>query len=701
MSAKDFIADFSIKTNAKPKEDEARRIISQFNSQYTDAYQIMSPFYAEAYTDLGFYLGNQWNESEKEYLAEQRRSAYTYNKVKRVVDVVDGYQRKNRLQSVVKPMEGSDEQTASQFTDVIGAIYNQDKVYEKISDANRGGLITGLGMLSLWLDYRDDPVYGDIRVSVDPWNSIIMDPFFTQRDLSDCAYIIRAKVMTRDTIKSLFPKKSREIDNIRSAVKDSKFEYLPWNRQATTDNKLFYSEYWRMDYMDKKIWVNQETGEWGEWKADDLRLEMFRRANPAVTIVTKPVKTVKMGVIVEDTLLSYDNDPNGLNEYPFVPFFATFEPSYDRFDYKLQSFVRVIRDPQRELNKRRSKTLDVLDSQLNSGWIVKDGAVKNLKSLYETQQGKVVVLNREAQLTDAQKLPAPDIPQSWFQLEAQFAKDIIEDAGVNNEMFGQSESGDIQTAAILAKQRQGAALVTLNGLFDNLSYAQTLLTTKTMKLIQANYGPAKIARILNKQPTPEFYTQTFGKYDCVVSEGTLTDTQKERTFLAYMGMKAAGIPIPDGFIVKNSNLHDSGELSKYMDEQQMAAAEAAQKQQQVEMFKLQQEANLAQSTAEANRGLAQERESRVLSNIGLMKEREMESVKDLEQANLNKIKAAKELQDIDLGQLERILNILNMLKAEEAQSVDATTTTGKPVRKARSPKAMADRPQHGEIQEGV
>lgn len=392
---------------------------------------------------------------------------------------------------------------------------------------------------------------------------------------------------------------------------------------------------------------------------------MFRRSDPAITIITKSIPTVKVGTIVEDEVFSYDDDPNGIGEYPFVPFFAVFEPSYDQFDWKLQSMLRVIKDPQREMNKRRSKTVDMVDAQLNSGWIAKKGAVEEEKSLFDTKQGKVIFLKPQAQMTDIQRIQSPEIPQSWFALEEMFSKDIMEDAGVNNELFGQSESGDVQTAALLAKQRQGAALVTLQGIFDGIRYSQALLSKKTMKMIQANYGPVKIQRILNQEPTQEFYNQDFGKYDCVVAEGTLTDTQRERTFLGYMNMKASGIPIPDGFIVKSSNLHDSGQLSKYMDEQAQAAAQQEQQQQQIAMQELQARARRSNALSYAEEGQGAERYSRIPENRAFAIQRLADAEAQKEQALLDKVKAVKELQDIDLAQLEKIVGILDALKQQE------------------------------------
>ena len=173
---------------------------------------------------------------------------------------------------------------------------------------------------------------------------------------------------------------------------------------------------------DQDVLVDMRTGETAEWKGDRKRLQMIKAMEPGLEIIRKPVKTVELGVIVEGELIYYGEDPFGLADYPFVPFLAIFEPSYDLYTWKIQSLVRIVRDPQTELNKRRSKMVDIIDSQLNSGWIAKTGAVTNNASLYKSGNGQVIFLKPEAAMDDVQRIQPPQIPESMFALEAEFEK---------------------------------------------------------------------------------------------------------------------------------------------------------------------------------------------------------------------------------------------------------------------------------------
>ena len=185
---------------------------------------------------------------------------------------------------------------------------------------------------------------------------------------------------------------------------------------------LNYTEYWRTKWETKEVLVDLESGETKTWDGDKKRLRLFRKMFPQLEVMRKPVRSVELGIIVEGELVYYGKDPYGLDDYPFVPFFCVFEPSYDLYTWKIQSLVRVIRDPQTELNKRRSKMVDLIDSQLSSGWKAKTNSVSNPTSLYKSGQGQVIFMKPEAQMTDAERLPPPSIDPSWFQLEAEFDK---------------------------------------------------------------------------------------------------------------------------------------------------------------------------------------------------------------------------------------------------------------------------------------
>jgi hypothetical protein len=313
--------------------------------------------------------------------------------------------------------------------------------------------------------------------------------------------------------------------------------------------------------------------------------------------------------------------------------------------------------------------VDILDSQINSGWKAKTGAVTNTDSLFKSGQGPVVFVRPDAQMSDVERLAAADIPQGHFALMDAFEKDIPNILGINPEMLGMPENPNIETAAILSKMRVNAGLISLRRLFDGLAETQQILGKKVMKLIQANWTPEKVA-LVTKKPCPEgFFSAELLNYDVVVEEGILTDTQRQSQFMGLLALKQMGVEIPNSLIVKNSNLHDKAELNELLDAQAQQQSQIMQQQQDLEMRKLQVVTDGIESKAQSDQALAIERINKVHLDQAISAERIQRAETDKSAAELNMIKAVKELQSMDLEGLVQKITMIQQLG--EIQSMES------------------------------
>ncbi len=673
--AKDFLGDFRKGIKSDPRLEFHQDIIQDFGESYERAYQLWNTYYAEAYKDLSYYLGNQWSLEELSYLNNQRRSSFTYNKTFRLVNLVLGRYSSTQRGYLVEPIENSSEQTAEIQTDALQYIMQYGKGFDVQRQAVKGALCTGMSFVSPWVDYRNDPVSGDIKFHLDEWNAVILDPFLTKKDLSDCSFIARRKYLSRTEVVSLLPDKQDVIESLPWGSRDDKFTYMPYARQWGMQKLLNYNEYWRTKWETKDVLVDMETGEMREWDGDRKRLYLFRKMFPQLEVVRKPVRSVELGIIVEGQLLYYGKDPSGLNDYPFVPFFSVFEPSYDLYTWKIQSLVRFVRDPQTELNKARSKMVDVRDNQLNSGWIAKTNSVSNPSSMYKSGQGQVIWLKPEAQMTDVQKIPSANIDASQFQLEAEFEKDMMEILGLSTENLGMAENEKVETAGILSKYRQLAGWIPMQHIFDGFWESSRLLGEKTLKLMQANYTPEKIKLITKKDPTPEFYSKAFSRYGVSVEEGILTDTQRQSQFVQLVALRQMGVLPPEGdaLIIQNSNLHGKKDLNELIERKNQAQQQAEQQMMQLQM---QNQANVnkaVESKSNSDDALADERRAKVGLDAALNAERITRAEEERTAGALNIIKALKELDGMDLDNLQKKLALLRDLegKTQEPEKTPA------------------------------
>jgi hypothetical protein len=217
--------------------------------------------------------------------------------------------------------------------------------------------------------------------------------------------------------------------------------------------------------------------------------------------------------------------------------------------------------------------------------------------------------------------------------------------------------------------RQGAGLTTLQILFDNLDYAQKLLGQVMIDVIQANYMPGKIKKILEgKEPTAQFYNKAFGKYGAVVEEGLNTATQRQMQFAQLLQLREVGVPVPNSSLLEAATIQNKKELIETIEAEQKQQQQMQQMQLQSQIEAAQAQTELARARAVADKGLGIERMSRVEENHALAEERRAQAVKDEDIGFLNLVKALKEVDSIDLAQIEKLLALSNIMKQHEQES---------------------------------
>jgi hypothetical protein len=641
-------------------------IISDFDNYYNEAYTAWDAFYPLAERDLRFFLGDQWDEKEKRQLYQEGRSTFVFNRVRRNINMVTGYQRKNRLSSVVAPVEDSDQKTADQLSQLLLYSMNYGNGYQVISDSFGGALKTGWNLASVWVDYRDDPVNGDIKFAREPYNGFIVDPYFTNLDFSDAGYILRRKYLNVGHCASLLPGQEKEVYRLYELgwERDDKFTWLPYQRQPNGQKMMAYNEMYVQKWRNVPMLVDMETGETLEFDVDKKVIKEFIEVYPQLKVVNKPKRYIEMNVIVNDQLMKTEENPYDLDEYPFVPFTAIFEPESDQWGLKVQSLTRCMVDPQREANRRRSQMTDILDSQINSGWIANENSVINPNSLFQSSQGKVIWRREDAAPGALEKIQPAQIPPSMFQLQELYDRDMMEIAGINDAAFGQTENAG--ESGVMMMLRQGAAIVNLQELFDNLRASQKALSKKVVKLIQ-KWRPQKVQRILNEEPSEQFYNSEFTKYDITVQEGILTDTQRQMYFRQLVDLKQLGAPVTGEMLAKAAPIQGKSEYTEQLSQMEQQQAQQAQEQQKLQQELLESQRQLAQAKAISDIALSKERFTRAVANNSLSDERAAAAVEDRTDAALNRVKAVKELQEIDDNRLVKYLGIIKMMEEMSRQ----------------------------------
>lgn len=651
-----------------------KAILSRMEAFYAESITINQSFWGEADTDSRFMANDQtlWNDLYGNLPANRRRQ-FCFNRIRRIVNMVSGYQRRNRKSTIVIPVDNGDEQTADEYTKIMMWANNREGILETISESFEGALVTGMNLLHVWMDYRSDIVSGNIKVDNCSYNSFLIDPYFRKPDLSDCNGLWKRSYLTKRECISLMPDRADEIigliGNDTGTARDGKFQFMPESYNYGYKNLLTYDEFYYRDFRRQKVLVDTRSGEQMEWKWDnEERLKLFLQSYPEVTLLEQEIPTVKLAIIIQGKVFYDGPNPMGIDKYPFVPVFCYYYPQLPYFNYRIEGMVRGLRDAQYLYNRRKITELDILESQVNSGWIYKENALVNPNDVFLNGQGKGLALKEEAQITDVQQIIAPSIPPSMIQLSELLGREIQEISGVNEELLGSAVD---DKAGILSMLRQGAGLTTLQGIFDQLDRSQKLLGGIILELIQNNFTPGKAQSIIGKKPSDQFYNKAFGRYHAVVEEGLNTSTQRQMQFAQLLQLREAGIPIPDDLLIESATIQDKKKLVETIRAQQSQQSKIQQMQMQTALEEQKANIELAHARTIADQGLGLERISRIQENKALAVERKASAEQERETGLLNLVKAIKELRGMDIAQLEQVINIAQRFHEQTEQQVAA------------------------------
>ncbi len=577
------------------EHNRGQALYADFRQAHDMSWRQMDRFYHEADRDLRFYLNDQMDSQEEEYLKRQRRNALVFNKIKRVVNLVSGYQRAHRKAFRVEPRSAGDAQAvqaAHQLGKGLHTHMMAQSGYELLSKVfEQGPVKSGFGLVNLWNDFSTDPINGNLTISYVPWTSCFIDPQFTQLDLRDCSYMGRRAWVSKEEAKAIVPWAKNDIENLpKGGRRDMLFPYIKriWNM---TDQDLHaLDEYWRLDHREVRIVIDTRNGRWREWpeEAGDERLSALLESQPALKVKEHIKRSVKVTYFLDGEMVYDGLDPLGIDDYNFVPFVGFFDYEHHDWQNKLQGVIRPLRDPQVESNRRRSKMLDILDSQISSGYIVEEDAPVDPEAPYQTGQGKVIWA-RSGKGDRIWPQRAGDVPQGLFRMAATMDNDIMEIGGINPDMLGQSAEGEERSNSTLSATRRQQGLMTLQELFDNYYESKTILGKKMLRAMQENWTRFKVSQVIQEEPVPAFFASRELDNTVSVEDAPMTTTQKSLEFMQKFELKQAGAPIPWKSVLINAPLEGKEELLQQVEQAEQMQSQQAEIQQKLEAAKLQED----------------------------------------------------------------------------------------------------------------
>lgn len=355
------------------------------------------------------------------------------------------------------------------------------------------------------------PVYG----RCESWRNMLWDSTAIEWDMNDARYMFRTKWVDGDIACSMFPKRQGAIefamkkrlsfgisdidyhgDQAMDSLEQAHFETfggIGLGEFAARDRVRLIEAWFTRPTVVPIIKGGQFNGEmFDEWSPGHWREIRDERASLAAV----PRRTMHCAIMTDGALLSYRLSPYRHNRYPFTPVWGN-RRARDGMPYGL---VRGLRDLNRDINKRASKSLHILSAKTV---FVEEDAVEDLDELRdEAARPDAVIVYKTGR-------PAPQIATDHNLAAAHMdmlrhnVGMIHETSGVTGENLGQATNA-VSGKAILAKQNQGA--LTTSHYFDNLRFARAVHGEKQLVNIEQFYTAEFQYRITNARGNAEYRT---------------------------------------------------------------------------------------------------------------------------------------------------------------------------------------------------
>lgn len=533
---------------------------------------VQSPAYqewrAEAREAWDFYDGEQWSPEEVEALAEHGQPAIVINRIAAKVDNLAGTEVAGRTRVIYRSRSGdpAEEQQARVMSDLGLYVAERNEQALEVSAMFRAGLVCGIG----WLDVGVEEAEEGVRIfnRREDEFCVVWDVLARRPDLSDARFVARERWLEEGELVRLFPEKNsavvaalREVGPLgkggfgvafsNNVLRSEDVTYFDPARDVYRVVEMQYkvpAKQWRVRLEDGRLVTTFEKGELAQLGGEVESVAMMDR--------------VRVAYFAGDVLLDDKWMPYLHNDFSLVPFVY----KRHRKDGRPYGIVRAAMDAQRELNKRRSKAMHLL----NTAQVIADvDAVDDPASLArEAARPDGVILKRAGK--DLRILRHTELAASQVQVMEQAGRDIQDVMGVFDETLGK-ESNAVSGVAI--QQRQMAGAINQMFAFDTLRGVKKRLGVQVLSLIRQYFSHEMVVmisdlmgaarKVVLNRVGPDGVVENDvrgGAFDVVVEEVRDVISGREHEARQLELLIKAGVPIPPKLLVEASGVRGKEEI---------------------------------------------------------------------------------------------------------------------------------------------
>lgn len=632
-----------VPSSTKTDDETDEEIVADVRALFKEVLEVESDYRKRGEESEGFISGfgsagsldGQWEKGIKSKLKTQDRAALTINEIEPKIDILSGHQRQNRLDIKFFPVEEGDANVAEILNVLTKNILEQNNFDFEETETFEDGMVTGRGNVNLYVNY-DKNLEGDIVIEWFPWQQAFYGPH-NKKDLSDCEYLFKGQWHSRAFLKNMWPSKIKEIqteydetftephtttqkDQYENPEAKSEQTNLLENKKSPdfvdiARKKFRVLECWRKIYKTVSILVNLgdkifHNSEF--WSPQDISAV---KTIPGFSEVKVKRHRMRVTKIANTVLLDDDYPELPIQDFHMIPLYAK------KRGNRIWGKVEPVKDVQREINKRHSQAIDILNKVAPYGWFYDSQTFptpkeqKNFEANSSTPGFYQLIGNVDKPPKQAEGVKFPAELARYEELSSAKLKEIM---NVNLEMLGMP-SGAESGIAIIQRKRQG--LIGNEFLFDNLSLLKRKLGRMLAAYIQKVYTVGRMIRILENRalrgdiiepkniptgsPMEKLIQQSQGmmprydpeilklilteadltKYDVVAAESAYSPTNRQANFIIWLEASKSGIPVPPMMLVDLSDLADKDKWKEGMAQMIAGQQAEAEKTRQTELMK--------------------------------------------------------------------------------------------------------------------
>jgi len=572
------VFDGPIAPRTLPKQDA--RLLYQMAEWWVASNAAQAKWAKDAKECVEFLESKQWSEREEAVLKGKGRAHLIFNKISPLIRLMIGYHGNNQTDWSFQP--GNDgigtEVVADVLTKVIKQIGQSIDIEEIDSEVFQHAITTGRGWWDTRMSWEDNDFGELVSISKDPFE-VYVDPDCKGYDINEGNYVQTSNFLSLDEIEYLYGKDaakhlhgamnaSTAMGGYPTLFSDGGDEIGP----ATTFGAVEPNERWQ-DFRDtlgyqfvdrsrksiravdtqyyvrkiENVFVDLETGmrapipkSFGEVEIAKVFEHAQKLGNP-LTIAKRSIKRVQWTVIVGDLIVHNSTSP--YDKFTLTGFFPYFRQGTTR------GMVHDLRDPQREINKRRNAEIEAVTRNSSGGWKYTNQSFEgsqeaNLKR-FGSSPGFHLKWKGGDPIHEPRRIEPAQPAAAAAQLEDRARNDLRDISGFNEAALGQLDQ--VQSGrALEARQRQ--AVLAVQMYLSNYSRSKRHVGRRWLELVQRHMKNERIFRIIGEngqlsqllinqdQVDPEtgrimrFNDVTMGKYTLIVNETPLASSFKNAKF---------------------------------------------------------------------------------------------------------------------------------------------------------------------------